>query len=59
MSITHEQKALVALAQIDAAAQQAAAQRWSYSHFLGYLLEAALQERSLGCSQSFIKAFYI
>ena len=54
MSITYEQKApaaleqlklTTALAQLDSAAQQAAAHRWSYSHFLGYLLEAELQER--------------
>ncbi len=54
MSITYEQKApaalaqlklTTALAQLDTAAQQAAAASWSYSHFLGYLLEAELQER--------------
>lgn len=54
MSITYEEKATAALeqlklttalAQLDAAAQQAAAASWSYSHFLGYLLEAELQER--------------
>jgi DNA replication protein DnaC len=54
VSITYEQKApaaleqlklTTALAQLDSAAQQAAAQSWSYSHFLGYLLEAELQER--------------
>lgn len=54
MSIAYEQKApaaleqlklTTALAQLDSAAQQAAAERWSYSHFLGYLLEAELQER--------------
>lgn len=54
MSITYEQKApaaleqlklTTALAQLDSASQQAAAHSWSYSHFLGYLLEAELQER--------------
>lgn len=54
MSITYEEKApaaleqlklTTALAQLDAAAQQAAAASWSYSHFLGYLLEAELQQR--------------
>ena len=54
MSITYEQKApaaleqlklTTALAQLDSAAQLAAAASWSYSHFLGYLLEAELQER--------------
>ena len=54
MSITYEQKApaaleqlklITALAQLDSASQQAAAASWSYSHFLGYLLEAELQER--------------
>lgn len=54
MSQTYEHKATaaleqlglsVALAQLDQAAQQAAAQSWSYSHFLGYLLDAEVQER--------------
>lgn len=54
MSLTYEEKAtaglqrlglLVAEAQLDQIAQQAAAQGWSYSHFLGYLLEGELQER--------------
>jgi DNA replication protein DnaC len=54
VSITYEQKApaaleqlklTTALAQLDSAAQQAAAASWSYSHFLGYLLEAELLER--------------
>jgi DNA replication protein DnaC len=34
-----------ALLQLDTAAQQAAASGWSYSHFLGYLLEGELDER--------------
>lgn len=54
MSVTYEQKApaaleqlklTTALAQLDSVSQQAAAASWSYSHFLGYLLEAELQER--------------
>lgn len=35
----------VAVAQLDQAAQQASAQDWSYTHFLGYLLEAELVHR--------------
>ncbi|MDA3959911.1 MAG: IS21-like element helper ATPase IstB [Planctomycetota bacterium] len=31
--------------QLDAAAQRAAAEGWSYSHFLGYLLDAELRHR--------------
>jgi len=34
-----------ALAQLDQAGQQAAASSWSYSHFLGYLLEGELAQR--------------
>lgn len=34
-----------ALAQLDQASQRAAAEKWSYSHFLGYLFEGELQER--------------
>jgi DNA replication protein DnaC len=54
MSHPYEQKAgealahlglAVAGARLDQAAQQAAAGGWSYSHFLGYLLEAELEER--------------
>lgn len=54
MSQTYEHKATAALeqlgltvaqAQLDQAAQQAAAQGWSYTHFLGYLLDAEMQER--------------
>ncbi|MES2569522.1 MAG: IS21-like element helper ATPase IstB [Verrucomicrobiota bacterium] len=53
-SIAHEEKALAALdqlglstalSQLDGAAQRAAAESWSYSHFLGYLLEAEVNER--------------
>lgn len=35
----------VASDQLDAAAQQAAAESWSYTHFLGYLLDGELSER--------------
>jgi DNA replication protein DnaC len=53
-SIPYEEKALAALehlglstalSQLDSAAQRAAAESWSYSHFLGYLLEAEVSER--------------
>lgn len=54
MSIAYEEKAGAALeqlglkvasGQLDQAAQRASAENWSYSHFLGYLLEAELVER--------------
>jgi DNA replication protein DnaC len=54
MSAAYEAKAVagleqlglaVALAQLDPVCQQAAAEGWSYSHFLGYLLEGELIER--------------
>jgi DNA replication protein DnaC len=54
MSVNHEEKAASGLetlslatarAQLDTTAQQAAAGAWSYSHFLGYLLEAEISER--------------
>jgi DNA replication protein DnaC len=54
MSVAYEAKAsaalealglTVALAHLDQASQQAAAEEWSYSHFLGYLLEGELAER--------------
>ena len=54
MSRLYEEKALEALEQLglstalshlDQASQQAAAQQWSYSHFLGYLLEAETDAR--------------
>jgi DNA replication protein DnaC len=35
----------VALSHLDQVSQQAAAEGWSYSHFLGYLLEGELRER--------------
>lgn len=53
-SLSYEAKAPLALEQLglsvahehlDTACQQAAAQNWSYSHFVGYLLEGELQER--------------
>ncbi len=54
MSVVMEERAITGLAelglmtarlQLDTAAQQAAADGWSYSHFLGYLLEGELKER--------------
>lgn len=54
MSVPYEQKAPealrslgldVAAEQLDQAAQQAAAHAWSYTHFLGYLLEGELRHR--------------
>lgn len=54
MSRLYEEKALssleslglsVARERLDTTAQQAAAEQWSYSHFLGYLLEGELTER--------------
>jgi DNA replication protein DnaC len=54
MSLTYEERAVdglerlglkVALTRLDQTAQQAAAEGWSYSHFLGYLLEGELAER--------------
>src|SRR4051794_1618559 len=53
-SLPYEEKALAALeqlglstalSQLDGTAQRAAAESWSYSHFLGYLLEAEVSER--------------
>jgi len=35
----------VARDRLDSAAQRAAAEQWSYSHFLGYLLDGELCER--------------
>jgi len=52
--LLYEQKAPISLErlglttateQLDTACQQAAAQGWSYSHFLGYLLDAEIEER--------------
>jgi DNA replication protein DnaC len=54
MSVPYEQKATSALQQLglevaeqqlDQAAQQAAAAGWSYTHFLGYLLDAEMRFR--------------
>lgn len=54
MSKVYEEKAVaclntlgltVAEKRLDSACQQAAAQNWSYSHFLGYLLSAEVEER--------------
>lgn len=54
MSQVYEGKALtcleelgltVARERLDSACQQAAAEQWSYSHFLGYLLSAEVEER--------------
>jgi DNA replication protein DnaC len=54
MSLTYEARAATALEQLglavardqlDTASQQAAAEGWSYSHFLGYLLDGELAER--------------
>jgi DNA replication protein DnaC len=54
VTIPYEEKAVsglrqlglkVASAQLDSAAQQAAAGSWSYTHFLGYLLEGEMIER--------------
>ncbi len=54
MSIPYEERATqglealrlhVARAHLDSAAQRAAAEGWSYTHFLGYLLDGELAER--------------
>lgn len=54
MSVHYEERAATGLeelglttarAQLDTSAQQAAAAAWSYSHFLGHLLEAEITER--------------
>jgi DNA replication protein DnaC len=58
MSIPYEAKAIEALDQLglkvardqlDQACQQASAKDWSYSHFLGYLLDGELNERKRRC----------
>ena len=55
MSSTYEAKAVegleqlgmtIAREQLDTTAQKAAAHKWSYSHFLGYLLEAELKGKT-------------
>lgn len=54
MSIVMEERAITALAELglttarlhlDTAAQKAAAEAWTYTHFLGYLLDGELKER--------------
>jgi len=54
MSVVYEAKAAAGLdqlglvtagAHLDHVCQQAAAEKWSYSHFLGYLLDGELTER--------------
>lgn len=54
MSVTMEERAATALSQLglstaashlDSVSQQAAAAGWSYTHFLGYLLDGELRER--------------
>lgn len=54
MSVPYEERAAsgldrlglsVAHGQLDATCQRAAAEQWSYSHFLGYLLEAEIEAR--------------
>jgi DNA replication protein DnaC len=71
VSVTYEAKAATALtqlglevahAQLDQAAQQAAAASWSYTHFLGYLLEAELttrHERTVALNLKFAKLPYV
>ena len=54
MSVAYEAKAsdaleqlglATALSHLDSVSQRAAAEGWSYSHFLGYLLDGELAER--------------
>lgn len=56
MSIVFEERAVTALCelglmtarlQLDTTAQQAAAENWSYTHFLGYLLDGEIRTRHL------------
>lgn len=58
MSVTYEAKAYdglmqlglaVASQQLDSVSQRAAAEQWSYTHFLGYLLDGELQVRHQKC----------
>lgn len=70
MSLAYEEKATVGLAslgltvareQLDAAAQKAAAEKWSYSHFLGFLLEGELafrHEKSVQLNLQFARLPY-
>lgn len=64
MSVPYENKAregleqlglTVAVEQLDSAAQRAAADDWSYTHFLGYLLEGELADRHRKCVDLNIK----
>ena len=64
MSVTFEARALdgleqlglaTARGQLDGAAQRAAAEQWSYTHFLGYLLDGELQERQRKCVELNLK----
>ena len=45
LSALEELQLMVARERLDATCQQAAAEQWSYSHFLGYLLDGELLER--------------
>lgn len=45
LSALEELGLMVARERLDTTAQQAAAEQWSYSHFLGYLLAGEMQER--------------
>ncbi len=54
MSRVMEERAITALAELglvtarlhlDGVCQQAAAEEWTYTHFLGYLLDGELKER--------------
>jgi DNA replication protein DnaC len=70
MSVSYEQKAVAALNELglnvakerlDQAAQQASAQKWSYTHFLGYLLESELvwrHERAVKLNLHFARLPY-
>jgi DNA replication protein DnaC len=70
MSVPYEEKASealgklgleVAMRQLDQAAQAAAAEGWSYTHFLGYLLEGELRyrhERTVRLSLQFARLPY-
>jgi DNA replication protein DnaC len=40
---------------LDGSAQRAAAEQWSYTHFLGYLLDAELQDRRRKCVELNLK----
>jgi DNA replication protein DnaC len=64
MSVTYEARArdglvrlglTVASEQLDGAAQRAAAEGWSYTHFLGYLLDGELSDRHRRCVELNLK----